>query len=133
MTELLGGATVLIVDKDLGFVWWLGEILREAACDVVPALNCKQAVSITKKLEMKVDVVVVNPRLAGVSKMIQTLSDAGRPLKIVVIGDRNVHSMRTIPSHATLQRPSGWEQISRQEWLDRVRKILRDVHVPGAE
>jgi hypothetical protein len=97
-------------------------------------LDCEQAISLTRKLNLKVDVVVVNPRLSGVSQMIRAVfEDAGWPLKVVIIGDKNVHASRTIPSHATLERPSAWEQISREEWRRRVRKILREVHAAGAE
>ena len=65
MPELLGGAAVLIVDKDLGFALWLGEIFIEAGCHAAPALDCKQAISITTELNLKIDLVVVNPRLRG--------------------------------------------------------------------
>ena len=52
MTETLSGPTVLIVDKDLGFLWWLGEIFSEAGYDVAPALDCKQAFSLTTELNL---------------------------------------------------------------------------------
>jgi len=130
-TELLCLATVLIVDSDCGFVFWIGEIFAKAGCSAVPALDCQQAVSLTTKLNLKVDMVVVNPVLAGVSEMIRSLQSPNRLLKIVAIQDRHVQAICAIPAHAILRKPSGWESISYEEWVDRVRKILRGVQVTG--
>ena len=133
MPDLQGGTTVLIVEKDFGFAFWLAEIFNEAGCHVVPALDCKRAISITRELNLKIDLVVMNPRLRGITDMIRTLQRSNLNLKIIGIRDRHVQAIRTIPVHAMLQRPSGYEPISREEWLDRVRKILREVDVPGAK
>ena len=99
----------------------------------VPALDCTEAISVTKEPNLKIDLVVVNPQLPGVSDLIRTLQGPNRLLKIIAIRDRHVQAIRTIMADTVLQRPSGWEPISREEWLDRVRKILRDFHVVGAE
>jgi hypothetical protein len=39
----------------------MGEMLNELGYQVVPALDCQQAVSITTELNLKIDVLVVNP------------------------------------------------------------------------
>ena len=78
--------TVLIVDPDLGFVWWLGEILRNAGCEVVPALNCQQAITLTKELSLSLDLIFVDPTLAGVRSMIETLKAGQDRIKVVDVG-----------------------------------------------
>jgi DNA-binding NtrC family response regulator len=133
MPDLQGGTTVLIVEKDFGFAFWLAEIFNEAGCHVAPALDCKQAISITTELNLRIDLVVVSPRLRRVSDMICTLQSSNRNLKIIAIRDCHVQAIRTIPVHAILQRPSGWEPISREEWLERVQKILREVHATDVQ
>jgi hypothetical protein len=130
VTALPCGATVLIVDRDLGFVFWIGEIFNEVGCHAVPALDCTEAISITKELNLRIDLVVVNPQLPGVADMVRTLQSPS--LKIIAIRDRRVQAIRTFPVDAILERPSGSEPISRERWLDRVRKILRDFHLMGA-
>ena len=75
--------TVLIVDGDLGFVWWLGEILHNAGCAVVPALNCQQAITLMKELSLNLDLIFVDPTLSGVSSMIDTLRAGQDRIKIV--------------------------------------------------
>jgi hypothetical protein len=34
VTYPLGKPTVLIVDGDLGFIWWLGDVFAEAGCRI---------------------------------------------------------------------------------------------------
>jgi len=121
--EPLSRPIVLIVDDDLGFVCWLGDILAEAGYQALPASDSRQAAALVKNLHLQVDVVVVNPGLPGVSEMIQTLH---RPsLKIVTIRNPAAEVMGALQDHATLERPPGRGPISRQEWLSRVRRVLR--------
>jgi hypothetical protein len=75
--------TVLIVDQDLGFVWWLGDILHGIGCTVVPALSCQQAIILMKELNLNVDLLFVDPSLGGVSSMIEALSMGQNRIKIV--------------------------------------------------
>jgi len=123
--------TVLIVDRDVAFTWWLGEMFAEAGSHVIPAVNCTQAVSLVRKLEMTVELIVVNPNLRGVSQMIRTLRQLNRSMKVVAITDGEASAAASIQADTTLQRPSGWEPISRPDWLDRVHRILRAARTPG--
>jgi two-component SAPR family response regulator len=117
---------VLIVDEDLGFVWWLGQIFSQAGCQVVPALNSEQTDSLARDLNLKVDVIVVNPELKGVSKVIGALSSTRHP-KIVAIRNHNSGVACALKADATLERPSGWGPVSEQEWLGCVRRLVKDV------
>ncbi len=60
-----GALTVLIVDDDLAFLWWLGEVFAEAGYQAAPALDCRQALVLLKQLDLDLDLLVVNPKLAG--------------------------------------------------------------------
>jgi DNA-binding NtrC family response regulator len=117
---------VLIVDEDLGFVWWLGQIFSQAGCQVVPTLSSDQTLALARDLNLKVDVIVVNPELSGISELIQALSSTGRP-KIVAIRDHGSNVRVAVPAHATLERPSGWGPVSEKEWLGCVRRLVKDV------
>ena len=78
--------TVLIVDQDLGFVFWLGEILQRAGCAVAPALNCQQAITLSKELGVSLDLIFVDPTLPGIQSMIATLKAEQDRIKIVDVG-----------------------------------------------
>ena len=125
MSKPSGGPIALIVDDDLGFVWWLGERFVEAGYCPVPALYPKQAGSLVKELNLKITVVVVNPSLPGVQRLMKTLSRTQSPLsKIILIRDPSVPTTVSVPSHAIVERPSGLEPTSRHEWLRKLRRIL---------
>jgi hypothetical protein len=112
----------LIVDDDVGLIFWLGEILGQAGWNVVPALNCRQAVSLAGMWDLYVDLLVVNPTLSGVLEMVETLSRVHRPM-IVVIRDPNGEP--GIQADATIERPDMRASISSAEWAERVRKAVK--------
>ena len=114
----------LIVDSDVGLIFWFGEIFARAGWNIVPALNCRQAVSLAVMWDSHIDLIVVNPALNGIVEMIQTLSRVHRP-RVVVIGDSNVEA--DIPADATIDRPDVSTSFSRAEWAERVRKILKEL------
>jgi DNA-binding NtrC family response regulator len=123
---------VLIIDEDLGFVWWLGQIFSQAGCQVVPTLNTEQMVALTRDLNLKVDLIVVNPELSGVPEMLQALTKARSP-KIVAIRNHDSDLGSALNADATLERPSGWGPVSEKEWLGCVRRLVRDIRFTGVE
>ena len=133
MSEAEGGPTVLILDRDLGFLFWLGGIFSEAGCQVVPALDCAQAVSTVRELDLTFDLVVLNPAFEQVQQALNVLSAQGAKPKIVVISDEKVDAIGPNPVDASLNRPRGSQDISHQEWLQRVQHVLRNVLGWGIE
>ena len=116
--------TALIVDDDVGLIFWLGDIFGKAGWNIVPALNCRQAVSLAAMWELYIDVVVVNPALSGVPEMINTLSRVHRP-KIVIIHDPEVEA--AFPVDAMIDRPDLETSVSRAKWAERLRRLLREI------
>ena len=130
--EAQGAQTVLIVDDDLGFVWWLGDIFIEVGGRALPALNCGEAVVLTKRFGVEPDLIILNPSLPGASKMLQSYVQTKPHLKIVTIGPPSKALATSIHVHATLERPSQMEPILRTEWLEKLRKVLGQVEAKGA-
>jgi DNA-binding NtrC family response regulator len=127
VTQPPAPTTVWIVDDDLGFVWWLGEIFTEAGCRALPALSCEQAVSLTNNLNVGIDLLVLNPQLPGVIGMLQILSSANANFKVVAIGKASPALATAIHPQANLERPSSSDSISRLEWVKKIRKLLKAV------
>lgn len=132
MRKLPGPPSVLIVDEDLGFLGWLGELFSQAGYRALPALNCRQAVSLIKKFKVDIDVLAVDEGLPGVTGMIGTLRRTRRPLKIVAIRNPARDGDAAIRAHATLDRPTGWEPISRTDWLKKVTSVLKQAETRAA-
>lgn len=125
-------ATVWIVDDDLGFVWWLGEILSEIGCRAVPALSCADAVALIRKLELEPDLIVLNPYLSGTAALLQRRPRAKSPPKIITIGAPSSGLPGSTHVGATLERPSVSVPISRPEWLKKIRKLLKEAEIAAA-
>jgi hypothetical protein len=123
-----GAHTLLVVDNDVGFVWWLGEIFTEAGYRAVPALHCSQALAAVKKFHLQIDLLVVNPALTGVLRLVNSLERPGRDLRIVLIREGPIGlKYPGFRYDATLTRPSGWEPVSRTDWLRKLRTLLKQL------
>jgi hypothetical protein len=119
--------TVLIVDDDLGFVWWLGSLFMEAGCLSLPGLNCGEAAALTKRLGVEPDLIVLNPSLTGAPNLLQHHLQTKPQSKIVTIGPAPKELGAFIHIHAILERPSPNGPALRREWLDILRNLLRQV------
>jgi hypothetical protein len=129
MPHQRGASAVWIVDDDLGFVWWLGEIFVQAKCRAFPALSCAQALSLMRKLNVGVDLIVVNPHMQGVPAMLDTLHRTNGNFKIVSLQDPSEPHVSDLISTITLERPSRADRLSRSEWLKKIRRLLKQVEV----
>jgi CheY-like chemotaxis protein len=133
-----GSPVALIVDDDVAFILWLGEVLTESGYQAVPALHFRQALSLTKKLALRIDVLVVNPKLRGAERAVETLASAQPSLRVVLI--RDPPAPGTVPDSAQpeLERPTGREPISKPQWVRKIRNVLMDSSrhggsVPGGQ
>ncbi len=125
MTASSGAPLVLIVDHDVAFIMWLGEVFTELGFQAVPALHSRQALSLVKRLDLPITILIVNPDLPGAAWMVNTLMASHPITRVVSIKDFGVPPVPgEIQPNYTLERPSPWETISRSEWLAKVRKIL---------
>jgi CheY-like chemotaxis protein len=117
-----GSPIALIVDDDVAFILWLGEMFAETGYRAVPALHCRQALALVKKLAVRIDVLVVNPDLRGAARVIKMLSSEQPNLRVVLI--RNPSNPVPDGNHPALERPAPWEPISRPQWVTKIRKLL---------
>lgn len=128
-----GALTVLIVDDDLAFLWWLGEVFAEAGYQAAPALDCRQALVLLERLGLDLDLLVINPKLAGAARMRAILALEHPSLRVILIQDRGDRPHVSIQGDAVLERPSGWEPVSRGHWQRKLRGVLRHLEVPVAQ
>lgn len=126
MNRGAGPPAALIVDDDVAFLLWLGEMFAENGYQSYPALNFRQALALTNKLALEIDVLVVNPKLRGAARAMEALS-RGRPnLRVILIGDPAAQDDAEAPNstYPTLSRPSAWEPIVREQWIAQIRRVL---------
>ena len=113
---------ILIVDPDLGFLFWLGQVLAEAGYAVLPAVSCGQALDHSKKFRAMIDDVIVEPGLSGVSEMLRELGRLNSFLKIIFIGSPGIPG--TMLADMMIQRPRSEDSLSPEEWLTRLQTVL---------
>lgn len=64
---------ILIVDNDLGFVFWLCHVLDAAGYETVPATGIPEAVAALEKLDVWVDVLIARRSLPGADAFAEEL------------------------------------------------------------
>ena len=108
--------------KSLSYGAW-AKFLPRRAYQAVPAMHCRQALALSKKLALQVDLIAVNPELSGVPRMIQTRGP--RPPKVILLQNGAVgHRSAGVHGDAQLKRPCVWAPVSRPEWLRKLRSVL---------
>jgi CheY-like chemotaxis protein len=118
---------VLILDDDLGFVMWLGEMFNELGWQTVPALHCQQALTFAKRLKLPLNALVVNPELPSAARTVEALTAANPGVQVVLIrNSADEPDTSGIQAPATLERPSPSEPVSRSDWLSKVRELLAE-------
>jgi hypothetical protein len=120
------GPTVLVADEDVGFIWWLADLLAEFGYRSIPALGSRQALSLVKRSGRPVDLALINPRLRGAARLILILRHF-RASKIVLIQDPEIPLLPIAGVSATIERPSGPEPVSRMEWRQKIHRLLLEV------
>src|SRR5215472_4817604 len=103
----------------------MGGIFTDAGCLAIPALNCREAVSLTGSFGIRPDVVVVNPHLNGVEWMVQVLHQSHKGFRVVFTIESDSELTGAIRSAATLKRPRQVESLSREDCVEQVVAMLR--------
>ncbi len=75
--------TVLIADRDLGFVFWLGGELNKLGYLALPALNESQATTMAKQFPP--DVVVFNPSFPKVADLLESFRQPQKSPRVVAL------------------------------------------------
>ena len=78
---------LVIVDRDLGFVFWLGRALDLCGHVTLPARSGTDALSLIDELGVFVDALLINPAAPGAVKLIASLRLTGHPPKVICLID----------------------------------------------
>jgi hypothetical protein len=120
-----GGPTVLVADEDVGFIWWLAELFAEFGYRSIPALGCRQALSLFRRSDSEIHIALIDPRLHGAARLISILRHLGVS-KIVLIQEAGHHRL-VVGVVATIERPTGLGPISRMEWRQKLQRLLMQL------
>lgn len=126
-------ATVLILDDDLGFVFWVAQTLAGAGFESIPAQSVAEAKRLLNSLSVTLDVVIFSPRIAGSFDYINALRGVKPSLAVVAVVDRAADLMivrREVD--AVRAKPDVLSEASMPEWQRTVRRVYsRRAKEPG--
>ena len=118
---------VLIVDGDLGFVFWLGRALDEAGYQALPAKSIADATALLDELSIGIDLLIVNYSLPGAAAFSETLRQSqGRNLRVIALAEEWEESGAALASADVLGRKpgSGVGLASRMEWVETIQGVF---------
>lgn len=117
--------TVLIIDTDLGFVFWLGQALLEGGYNALPAKGVPEAKALLSELEAETDLLIVNPCLAGAADLIDALRASNVELKVLALrGEQDLSAAKIPCPDASIRKPLRPDRIASSLWLRTVEQLL---------
>jgi ActR/RegA family two-component response regulator len=111
--------TLLLVDDDLAFVFWLAFGLEAHGLQTVPAKNSTAARALLGRIEFPLRAAIVNAALPGTARLVKDLRRRQPDLKVISLAGASAAALAG--SDAALERPSEFDDAAKAEW---VRAIL---------
>ena len=116
--------TVLIMDRDLGFVFWLGQILDSAGYQALPAKSSVDAIALQNELHLEIDLLILNPSLEGGCEFAETVRRSQEHLKIMAALDEQEDPNTAVMADASRHKPSVRDRVSKLEWLAVIEQVF---------
>jgi hypothetical protein len=117
--------TVLIVDRDLGFVFWLGQVLTRAGYQALPANSSEAGRELARQLNLGIDILIVGNSLPGAGVFAAALRRSQRHLKVIAVLDDGEEPISAFSgADATQYRPSWMGESSETDWLTTIEGVF---------
>lgn len=117
--------TVLILDGDLSFGFWLGQGLDEAGYQVFPAKCVADADALPAELKADLDLVILDPSLPGAADLIETCRRWNESVKVVALMGDHVQSPGTAARvDLFCRKPDPRQSHRRLRWIQRTEALL---------
>ena len=121
--------TILILNRDLGFVFSLGKMLDNAGYAALPARSVADADAIIEQFSLEIDLLILDPSLEGaVAFARKVLGIQGHLKAIAIIAGQGESSVAFPEADASLAKPEAWDETSRAVWLKAIQQILGPEH-----
>jgi DNA-binding NtrC family response regulator len=117
---------VLIVDSDLGFVFWLGQALDAAGYDTLPAKGVTEAIALIGELKVWIDILMIRCTLPGAESLAADLRWAQRGhLKAIALIDESDGRTESMSAWDGWQlKPNLPDTTARKIFLNLVQGVL---------
>ena len=117
--------TILLVDDDLAFVFWLGRILDAEGYAAFPAKSADDGRNLVAQCRLAVDLLIINKAIVGLSTFIKDLRVSQPSVEILVVVDpASTDSLTLDPSDTVLRKPERLDAVCRDELLASVQNVI---------
>jgi hypothetical protein len=114
---------ILLIDRDLGFVFWLGRELDKAGFETFPAKSVPDALKLIAEFHLSVGLVILSDSLPGAANFVSTLRHAQKHLRILSLVE-NANEPNRLGADALHVRLDKIRENSNAEWVELIQKIL---------
>ena len=121
--------TILIVDNDLGFVFWLGDALCQGGYEVFPAKAVADALTLISEFLSALDLLIINFSLPDAPKFVKALRRGRERVKVIALTREAEPSPEYYPLLEAVLHADKINGVSRAEYLQLVHDVLMS---PGA-
>jgi DNA-binding response OmpR family regulator len=119
--------TVLILDADLGLLFWLGKTLDSAGYRAVPAKSVSDAERFLKDVRLTIDLLIADPTLDDAAAFARRLKEAQGHLRVIAVIGSDEDLERGFQGVDAVVRESGaLDDAETTHWLDTIRRALLD-------
>ena len=116
--------TVLVVDSDLGFVFWLGHGLDQTGYAAFPAKSVPTAKKLLGELKIGVDLLIVNSALPDAAGLVDVLRGIHQRLKVVVVADDPAGLHRIPDVDLRFRKPDQIDESTREDLIAQIERVL---------
>ena len=126
--------TILLVDSDLGFVFWLGQALDAAGYNAIPALNVPSAEELIHNHKLSLDTLVIDPFLPDAFPFISRHRQSVPKLNVVAAIPEDWGTFPHLPDvDAILRKPQRLNGIALFQWLNLIQSFFSPSGVDLAQ
>ena len=120
--------TVLIVDDDLGFLFWLGHALGAAGFESLPATSVEDARRLLEELRVPLDLLIANPALPRIPAFVTAVHSSQAYLKVISLAAPGDARLGRVDAYCA--KPAVPDEDARVAWLAIVRSVLESHPAP---
>jgi hypothetical protein len=113
------------VDRDLGFVFWLGQALDDAGYQALPAKSIGDATELLGQLNLEIDLLIVGLSVLGAREFADAVRRFQGHLKVIAVVDEwEEPSSPFRGADASERRPLNPDNASRLQWLRTIHGVF---------
>lgn len=122
--------TVLVIDADLGFSFWLGQSLDAAGHNALPVRSASAAWELIRNHRLTIDVVVIDPLIPHAPSFLADLRRCCPNLKVVTaIPEHDEGTPAALEFEATRRKPQLFTEEAALQWINLI-QMFSDQHRP---